>query len=256
MEDKITTIQYCSDLHLEFPDNHFYMEDHPIQPKADILIMAGDILPLSRLSKFDRFLDDISEKFQQVFWIPGNHEYYGGEIGNRSGAFKEAIRKNLFLLNNQRVDINGVDLIFTTLWSHLSEGNQGLITGSLNDFRKIRKDGRALTAAQYNAMHLENLQFLENGLENGPAKKVVITHHVPTLHNYPVKYLGDALNEAFAVDLGELMKKYAPSYWIYGHHHFNTAPFKIGETTLLSNQLGYVMMDEHLQFSTEAVLEL
>src|SRR5690606_29604563 len=107
MEDKITTIQYCSDLHLEFPDNHFYMEDHPIQPKADILIMAGDILPLSRLSKFDRFLDDISEKFQQVFWIPGNHEYYGGEIGNRSGAFKEAIRKNLFLLNNQRVDING-----------------------------------------------------------------------------------------------------------------------------------------------------
>src|SRR5690606_2761753 len=256
MEDKIITLQYCSDLHLEFLDNQYYLEDHPIQPKADTLILAGDILTLSKLSKFDWFMDDISEKFKQVFWIPGNHEYYGSEIGSRSRAFTETIRENVFLLNNQLVEIDGVGLIFTPLWSRLSQENQGQITTSLNDFRRIRKDGRALSADHYNAMHGENLKFLEESLENGPDKKVVITHHVPTFHNYPVKYLGDVLNEAFAVDLGELMKKHAPNYWIYGHHHFNTAPFKIGETTLLSNQLGYVMMEEHHQFSTEAVLEL
>lgn len=29
-------IQYCSDLHLEFPDNKEYILDNPIEPIADI----------------------------------------------------------------------------------------------------------------------------------------------------------------------------------------------------------------------------
>lgn len=256
MENKIVTLQYCSDLHLEFPDNKRYLEDHPLVAKAETLILAGDILPLAKISQFDWFLDPISEKFKQVFWIPGNHEYYGGDIGKKSGAFTEKIRENIFLLNNQRVAIDGVELICTTLWSRLSKENQAHITRSLNDFRAIRKDGESLSAAQFNALHEENLQFLEESLGRGPERKVVVTHHVPTLHNYPVRYLGDVLNEAFAVDLGELMKRFAPKYWIFGHHHFNTAPFKIGDTTLLSNQLGYVGLGEHHYFSTEAVLEL
>lgn len=256
MEEKITTLQYCSDLHLEFPDNSAYLKEHPLEPKAETLLLAGDILPLSSLAKFDWFLDDLSEKYRKVYWIPGNHEYYHGDIGGRMGSFKEAVRENVFLLNNQMVDIEGKGLIFTTLWSHLSEENQDHITRCLNDFKLIKKDGGALTCDQFNALYAENLHFLEESLGQGPEKKVVVTHHVPTHYNYPVKYLGDILNEAFAVDLGELMKEHGPQYWIYGHHHFNTAPFKIGGTTLLTNQLGYVVHGEHLQFSTGAVLEI
>jgi len=36
------------------------------------------------------------------------------------------------------------------------------------------------------------------------------------------------LNEAFAVELFELIEDSGPDYWIYGHHHNNIPDFSIG----------------------------
>jgi Icc-related predicted phosphoesterase len=65
---------------------------------------------------------------------------------------------------------------------------------------------------------------------NYTTKTVVITHHVPTLLNYPEKYKGDVLNEAFAAELFDLIEDSKPDYWIYGHTHSNSADFEIGKT--------------------------
>jgi hypothetical protein len=56
------------------------------------------------------------------------------------------------------------------------------------------------------------------------------------------------INEAFGVELYDLIEKANADFWIYGHHHCNVPPFNIGKTKLLTNQLGYVHNDEHLLF--------
>jgi len=44
-------LQYCSDLHLEFPENKKYILKNPIKPKAEILVLAGDIVLFATMDR-------------------------------------------------------------------------------------------------------------------------------------------------------------------------------------------------------------
>jgi hypothetical protein len=89
-----------------------------------------------------------------------------------------------------------------------------------------------------------------------PEKKVIVTHHAPTFMNYPEKYMGDSLNEAFAVEMYEEVIRYNADIWIFGHHHTNTSDFQIGSTTLATNQLGYVKYNECPDFETKKIINI
>jgi predicted phosphohydrolase len=250
-------LQYCSDLHLEFPKNEAYIKANPIHPIGNILILAGDVTLFTRIDRQKEFFDYVSDHFAATYWIPGNHEYYQSDISSRSGSFEEKIRNNVSLVNNITINVDTHQLLFTTLWSSISLLNGWRIERGLNDFYQINYKGQRLQVPDYNDFHKDCIEFLCPALEiETPGKKVVITHHLPTFKNYPTEYKSDFLNEAFATILDDLILETTPDYWIYGHHHRNIPEFKIGHTKLLTNQLGYVQQNEHLHYRTDKCIEL
>jgi len=249
-------LQYASDLHLEFPANKEFLKQHPLQPVGDVLVLAGDIVPFAVLDKHKDFFSYVSDNFETTYWLPGNHEYYHFDIVGKSGVLHEPIRSNVFLVNNTSVVYDHVKLIFSTLWSRISPGYQWQIECSLNDFHVIKHKGYRFSAEQYNQLHTDSLAFIQNELNKKEEKLAVFTHHCPTFLNYPEQYKGDILNEAFAVELHDLIEGSEIASWVYGHHHTNTPEFMIGNTKLITNQLGYVQRNEHRIFEPNKVIEI
>lgn len=250
-------IQYASDLHLEFPQNKEFMKQHPLQPVGDVLVLAGDIVPFAILDQHQDFFSWVGDHFETTYWLPGNHEYYHFDLTEKNGAINEKIRSNVFLINNTSVIHNNAKLIFSTMWSKLSPGHQWQIERSLNDFHLIKFNSYRFSAERYNQLHAESLAFITQALTESKAENIVVcTHHCPTFLNYPEQYKGDVLNEAFAVELYDYIEGSDIKYWIYGHHHTNTPIFAIGNTQLLTNQLGYVQRNEHVLFLTNKYFAL
>jgi predicted phosphohydrolase len=226
-------------------------------PCADILILAGDIFLFSKNSETIKYFDYLSENFKEIYYLPGNHEYYNSDIIRYHKFQEKAIRSNIRLVRDEVVTINGINLIFSTLWSNISPKNELIIKSHLADFSYISYDGEDFRPKHYNQLHIESKSFLEKELQNRiNEKNVVITHHVPTFLNYPEQYRNSPINEAFAVEMHDFIEKYQPEAWIYGHTHSNEPEFKIGKTRLVTNQLGYVEMGEHKTFRFDACIEI
>lgn len=251
------TIQYCSDLHLEFDENRKYLNRNPIIPKGEILLLAGDILLLKEIEMHYDFFDYLSANFKQTYWIPGNHEYYGSTLSNWPSPLNIPIRHNVTLVNRQTLVHEDIVIITSTLWSHISPANELIIQKNLSDFRMIRNTEKQLSVTDFNEIHLSELTFIKNALsENTDKKKIILTHHIPTLKNYPKAFINSVYTEAFATELHDMVLASDAAYWIYGHHHKNIPAFKIGNTTLLTNQLGYVSHYEHKEYRRDATISI
>jgi predicted phosphohydrolase len=250
-------LQFASDLHLEFPENKEFLKRNPLLPVGDVLLLAGDIVPFVVMDKHTDFFSYLSDTFKTTYWIPGNHEYYFSDLSDRLGSFNEKIRDNLFLVNNISVINEGVRFIFSTLWTSIGPENQFEIRQRLSDFHTIKCNGKEFTPGRYNLIHNECRSFLNDEFSKGSTeKKIVVTHHVPTFMNYPEKYKADNLNEVFAVEMhNDILRSHA-DFWIFGHHHYNNPDFKIGSTTLSTNQLGYVKIEKCTGFNTKKIITI
>ncbi len=250
-------IQYCSDLHLEFLENRNYLIENPIEPIGDILILAGDILPFALNQKDFEFFDFVSENFKNIYWMPGNHEYYHSDVASFGNKQFRKIRKNIFVVDNIKIDVGEIKLIFSTLWSNITPENELHVMRGVSDFHVIKYNDMRFLAEHFNALHEKALEFLSVSSKSMQGEKtIMVTHHVPTLINYPEQYKNSPINNAFAVELFDFIEQCNFNYWIYGHHHANITDFMIGKTKMTTNQLGYVKYNEQKNFSTHKIIEL
>ena len=259
-------LQYASDLHIEFQDNRAWLFDHGLRPVGDVLVLAGDIAYLGdRQLLRNEYFDLLAFNFEQVYIVPGNHEYYRGyELRDTLSDFEMMIRPNVRYINNKSVVVGDTEIFFTTLWSKVPDPALAAVQNGMMDTRRICYKNALLYAGEYNELHKICSDWLADALDASKAKrKVVVTHHCPTTRDAFNGHIGSSLNCAFMVDMEGFMAVHKPDVWLFGHTHFNgdsnvlsSHQAVVGGTRLLTNQLGYVRYNEQKGFDPKATIEI
>lgn len=228
-----------SDLHLEFGADFT-----PPTTDADVMILAGDICVLKDYDPLDRLL---ARWKKPVLYVTGNHEYYTRTpMTTEDVVFKSWLEKthpHVHLLQDEAITIDGIHFFGGTMWTDFVGGDHRamrIAESGMNDFRLIRtENGEAFTAADSISLHNTFVKKLTAWFETPLiGLRVVITHHAPVI-NPNTKYRGSDLSPAFnSLDMLDVIEKYQPALWVYGHTH-ECDRQTIGKTTIISNQRGY-----------------
>lgn len=228
-------IQILSDLHTEFAD--FV----PTDTDADAVILAGDI---------GVGVDGVRWAARQyplrpVIYVPGNHEFYGHDIG-MTAELEAAAPDNITVLSDGALVLDGVRFLGSTLWTDFKLHGDGeawfareRAKRSMADFVRIRQDGRRFRPEDSAILHEASRTWLVRQFEqpfDGPT--VVITHHLPALKSIAPRYANDTLNPAFASRLEDVIERYQPALWIHGHTH-EPCDYELFGTRVVCNPRGY-----------------
>jgi hypothetical protein len=243
-------LRLYSDLHTEFEPF-----DMPVVPdeKDTVLLLAGDIA-VARKNNTLKPIVDWAARHAAVIYVPGNHEYYGGQLPaawqNMEEYFEDV--DNLFMLNPGRVEINNHVFLGATLWTSL-QGTAGALAGQvMNDYRVIgirdKNDGDTpdtfkgkLNPHATTALHREHREYLFTEVAKAKdmgRKVVVVTHHAPSPQSTAEQFMGDPLNAAYHTDLEKEIIETEPDLWVHGHVH-NSFEYHVGKTHVITNPKGY-----------------
>ncbi|MCG3150019.1 MAG: hypothetical protein PCFJNLEI_03486 [Verrucomicrobiae bacterium] len=225
-----------SDLHMEFGGIDLPKVD------ADVVILAGDTnlgLAGVRWAK--------ATFAMPVLMVLGNHEYYDNTFPRLIQTLKKECRgSQITILENSAVTMNDVTFLGCTLWSSFAGVpttmmSHILVARGMNDYRSIRRypDFRKLQPADTIAAHQESVDWLGKAcrLHDGK-KKVVITHHAPSLRSVPDLPKYEVLAPGYATKLDALVEESNAALWVHGHIHVIN-DYLIGTTRVLSNPRGY-----------------
>lgn len=229
-----------SDLHLEFGGR---LAPAP-EDTADVMVLAGDIITFRDFEPLARFLQHWKKP---VLYVAGNHEYYTQrDMQAEAAAFKSWLADQLpqvRFLQDEAITIEGVQFFGGTMWTDFAGASQSAMTAAhqgMNDFRYIMSPaGRPLVPMDTVRLHQAFVNKLLDWFEQElPGARVVITHHAPAV-NPATQHRNSPLAPAFnSLDMIEMIEKYQPQLWIYGHTH-ECDDQKIGSTRIISNQAGY-----------------
>jgi len=212
---------------------------------AKNLALLGDI-GNPRLSNYSEFVLLQADRFEHVFLIAGNHEYYQSTPeGTKRTMLKLASqRENIHVLFEESFQLTEkVRVVGTTLWARVDRKKRRVLQQNMSDFRQIRQDNDdedLLTVDAMRSYHDTCVSWLRSQLEEAEAKGhylVVLTHHAPLLDALPKRKQSTFLQSAYTTDLRDMFGGQVLA-WMYGHTHHSMDVCMRG-TRIVSNPRGY-----------------
>lgn len=235
----------ASDLHFEFQRDAGRTLVGELAP-ADAFVVAGDLCCASGLGDA---LDLCCERYTDVVFVAGNHEYYGSSFPRVRAILHEAEKRHggkLHVLERSTCEIGGVRFAGTTMWTRRTpwiHKHQHM----LSDFSVI-EDADPIVYEE----NREALAFLEREVSSGD---VVVTHHLPADRSVARMFKRSPLNCFFLCDVEPLISERQPRLWVHGHTH-SSCDYLVGSTRVLCNPFGYAGRALNPDFRSDFVVDL
>lgn len=153
-------IQVASDLHLP----HWRCAGHPlhlrIDPRANILVLAGDLcngLPGPEDLAWLEALSDEAAWPVGIFFVLGNHDCYGLNLSEAATAWRLALRDTrIQVLQRDVAQVCGLRIAGCTYWTDFDRSSPLLpffAQKSVSDYRYLCADGRLATPQDVLSAH-------------------------------------------------------------------------------------------------------
>jgi len=249
MASKKITIQVFSDIHIELWNK---LPEIPI--KAKYLFLAGDICTL-RHPLFYKFFDYCSKRWEKVFYVPGNHEFYDTQKNYNELDFEYKLKlnqryKNIFYLNDEIAPLNdSINVYGSVFWTNPTFNSTNEAKHFINDYNTIRYFNKnSMRVDNWNLTYVRKLSDnaflnLNNHLNETNKETIIMTHFPPfrTGSSNPNFDNENPIIKSYFTWPDETLDKLNllnVPIWISGHTHWSFNFDKFG-TKFISNQIGY-----------------
>jgi predicted phosphodiesterase len=214
---------------------------------ADCLVLAGDIGDASSFGAL-AVAEGYLSAGKHVFYVPGNHEFYGSRAPQQLRKLGRLCRKHaIHLLANREVIVGDVRFLGAPLWTDFelngTEGKlaaQKLARQTMADYTWIFDGkGTCLEPMATARWHARSVHWLRARLADSfSGRTVVVSHHGVHPRSIHPRFEGDLGNGAFVSNLEALILEVGPDLWLHGHVHQNV-DYRVGRTRVVTNPRGY-----------------
>ena len=249
MSLKKILIQVYSDIHIEL-----WNKNPEIPVNAKYLFLVGDICQIYN-PMFYPFLDYCSSRWEKVFYIPGNHEYYSQKNNINALEFEYKYRiqeryKNVFYLNNESIPLNDeINVYGTTFWTIPPFRTTSEARNYIKDYHNIsyfnqdRHESVNLDIKYVSKMSNDSFNKLHDYLREEKKKTIVVTHFPPTRQGTlsPYYLSQERLINSYFTWPDNTIEKFNVNNilcWVSGHTHWSY-DFEKNGVRMIGNQLGY-----------------
>jgi predicted MPP superfamily phosphohydrolase len=262
-------------------DTHHEMLKPALSSKIDIvplkngennrnfLALCGDIgNPFD--DKYRAFIQRHTDRFEKIFIVSGNHEYYSNGKQRTMNKIDEQLYKlasefeNVHYLQKNSLQVEDTTFIGCTLWTeadqfiednmndylriyiedetksaHFKYLNSGSNFGGYKTRKKYIREGRRfIKHMDIYALHHDMKTWIGKTLEKiNTEKAIVLTHHAPSFQMLRDLKHDERFEYGYASDCSQFFRKPVVA-WLSGHTHL-CKEILINNIPSISNCLGY-----------------
>ncbi len=229
-----------SDIHVDYQENEqWLLELSFIDYQNDILILAGDLT--DDIELLERCFSNLSKKFQNVLFVPGNHDLWVSRdtIATSVVKYQKVCElANIYDISMQTYQTDPLSIIPLLGWYDFSFGDPSIqLKNSWMDFRScVWPEGWEISDVVNYFLNQNNISLKTNS-----ETVITFSHFLPRIDLMPA-YIPSSLRYLYpvlgSVLIEEQIRKLKPRIHVYGHSHVNRQ-IEIKEIKYINNAFGY-----------------